>query len=106
LHGFGRDGRRRRDHPRPRLDRKTPDPKLFRLYLTGVTVGVGLLIALATGFVLRINIHHLQSSPAFVYTVLLLVIPSSLAFFAYRNAAGFRGERPEFLNPISADEFS
>jgi hypothetical protein len=79
---------------------------LFRLYLTGVTVGVGLLIALATGILLLINFTRLQSSTAFVYTVLLLVIPSSLAFFAYRNAAGFRGKRPEFLNPISADECS
>jgi hypothetical protein len=79
---------------------------LFRLYLTGVTVGVGVLIALATVIALLINFTRLQSSTAFVYTVLLLVIPSSLSFFAYRNAVGFRGKRPEFLSPISAGEYS
>ena len=78
---------------------------LFRLYLTGVTAGVGVLIALATGIVLLINFTRLQSSTAFVYTVLISAIPSSLAFFVYRNAAEFRGKRPEFLNPIFTDEF-
>jgi len=80
--------------------------RLFRLYLTGVTIGIGVLIAFATGIALLIDFTRLQSFTAFVYTVLLLVIPRSLASFAYRNAAGFRGKRPEFLIPISADEFS
>lgn len=78
---------------------------LFRLYLTGVTFGVGVLIALATGIALLINVSRLQGSTAFVYTVLLLSIPSLLAFFVYRNATGFRGKQPEFLNPISSGEF-
>ncbi len=79
---------------------------LFRLYLTGIAIGVGVLIALATGIALLINVSRLQTFTAFVYIVLLVAIPGSLGSFAYRSAAGFRGKRPEFLNPISANEFS
>ena len=79
---------------------------LFRLYVTAVALGVGLLgclLALLAIDALRPN----PSLPSFVGTVLLAgTVACLVASVCYRHPADFRSTRPTKLQPVSEPEYA
>jgi hypothetical protein len=78
---------------------------LFRLYLVGVTIGVGLLIAIIGSTLASVTIQSLQHVSIYWAIAPLFVIPVCLILFIYPRAREFRDARPLFMNPITPEEF-
>ncbi len=76
---------------------------LFRLYVTGVSFGVGVLTC---SFVLFAFAKHLLSLPTFLpATVASLLAASALAYQCFKSASGFRGQYPQRFPIVTPEEF-
>jgi hypothetical protein len=76
---------------------------LFRLYVAGVSFGVGVLTC---SFVLFAFATHVLSLTAFLPAALVsLLAASALAYTCFKNASGFRGSYPQRFTVVTPEEF-
>jgi len=76
---------------------------LFRLYVAGVSFGVGVLTC---SFVLFAFATHLLSLASFLPAALASLLAAfALAYACFRNASGFRGSHPQRFPVVTPEEF-
>jgi len=78
---------------------------LFRLYVAGVSFGVGVLSSFFVSICVSAYLHLSLSHPIVVCGFCGLIFSSLLSFLCYRFASQFRGKLPISFSLVTEDEF-
>ncbi len=78
---------------------------LFRLYVAGVSFGVGVLSSFFISISVSAYFHLSLSHPIVICGFCGLVFSILLSVLCYRFASQFRGKLPSSFSPVTEDEF-